>query len=361
MSPDSLKLEVTPSEPLYVKVAAQLREQIASGAFKPGEQLPSFGQMKAQYGLSQATMERVHLLLERDQIIERRRGLGTFVVEFSRGKTTGVLGVAGGEASEIHPYYRHLLEGARAAAHEQNFEVLLLHENSRALFEKVDGVLLIASTTQAARLPLMMPRVSLLFPQSQMPSVVADDAGGVRAAVAHLHQLGHRKIAFMTQAVVEGADELSKQRLKAYRSALREFGIRADARWVRAVVEKWREGRDLRNLAQEGMESWLRDDWQRLGCSALLAQNDEAAVGIVEALQKSGLRVPDDVSVVGFDGTEVSDYFRPQLTTVEVPLQEIGRCGVETLLAQIAENPVPYEPQVLPTRFKIGASTAPPR
>ena len=108
------------------------------------------------------------------------------------------------------------------------------------------------------------------------------------------------------------------------------------------------------------MAAWLKDDWNQLGCTAVMVQNDEAAIGAMEALEAAGKRVPQDVSVVGFDGIDICEYARPRLTSVEVPLQEIGKTATEILLRQLDEKHFEIEHAVLPTGVCVRESTSPP-
>ena len=108
------------------------------------------------------------------------------------------------------------------------------------------------------------------------------------------------------------------------------------------------------------MEEWLHGDWCQLNCTAIVTQNDLFAAGAIAALQKAGISVPEEVSVTGFDGTEMGDYFAPRLTSLEVPFHAIAVRGVELLAHHIADAARPPETIVLPIRLRLRESTAPP-
>src|SRR5687767_394874 len=95
-SPVLENLELEAPQLRYRQVAEQLRRQIESGALKPGERVPSFPEMRARYGVSQATMEKAHAILEQEGLTVRRRGLGTFVVEPKTNQPLDVIGIATG-------------------------------------------------------------------------------------------------------------------------------------------------------------------------------------------------------------------------------------------------------------------------
>src|SRR5690606_15367219 len=145
-------------------------------------------------------------------------------------------------------------------------------------------------------------RVALVYAHPHLDSAVADDRVGMAQAMEHLRALGHRRIGFLTQEIVP--DAISRQRLTAYGDALRSWGVEVQPTWIRCLHEPDKTGRTWEQTGYDDMRQWLAEDWSTLGCTALLAHNDGAAVGVVAALQDAGLRVPQDVSVVGFDGTE---------------------------------------------------------
>jgi LacI family transcriptional regulator len=116
---------------------------------------------------------------------------------------------------------------------------------------------------------------------------------------------------------------------------------------------------DFRPAGQENMRHWLAEDWRDLRCTALLAQNDETAIGAMEALREAKYSIPDDISIIGYDGTEICEYSHPQLTSVEVPLTLIAKTGVEVLLAHIAGRTETPRHIVLPTLLRVRASVKP--
>jgi LacI family transcriptional regulator len=106
------------------------------------------------------------------------------------------------------------------------------------------------------------------------------------------------------------------------------------------------------------MKKWLSDGWRETGCTAILAQNDVAAIGVMQILQEEGIRVPDDVSVMGFDGTEICDLVSPRLWSVMLPLAQIGAKAVEILNRQIAGEADAGETILLPLHLRQGESVA---
>lgn len=337
----------------YEQVTAQLREQIRAGVLKPGERLPSYNKVRDLYGVHTNTMEKVHAQLEREGLIVRRRGSGTYVAEQNatpQKARTGVIGLCGSgfKFRNYQAYWSKLYQGIHHAADDFDVQVLTLNHQSTSGWEKADGILLASWSPHdiLQQLPPCMPRVSVVVPIEGVPSVVADEQAGVRTATEYLIARGHRRIAFLHSKV----ETLSPFRLTAYRGALGKAGIKADQRRERQMISPYIEAQEFIESGRRTMQAWLDDGWSTLGCTALLVQNDETAIGAIEALQQAGLRVPEDISVIGFDGTEICDFFKPRLTSVEIPLSQIAYRGVELLLKQIETNEMSDGHELLPVR-----------
>ncbi len=362
----------------YSQVLHRLRDQIAEGTLKSGDRLPSFNEMKRDFGISRTTIEKVHGLLEQESLIVREHGRGTFVAPRAAtseaqeigSQRLGTLGILGGgfSGNQASPYWASLFDGIRQAAHRLGFDVMLLNSSDgMSGWEKVDGVLVYGYPLRAAlrSKPLQLPSVHLLQDSPNLRGVMANDAQGAQLATQHLLELGHRRIGYLLLK----DRTILPARHGAYRQALRDAGIRPHSAWTRHPESPTLRPDYYLRLGEEAMTDWLRDEtktgWKRTGCTALLCQNDETAVGAMAALRSFGFEVPRDVSVVGFDGTQISDYCTPRLTTIEVPLREIGARGVETLHEQIESRRqntrYVSSPLVLPVKLKIGASSAPPQ
>ena len=228
-------------------------------------------------------------------------------------------------------------------------------------WEIIDGVLVSDAHSEAtmAKLPPGMPCVSVLMPLAGVASVTVDDYQGMRAAVEHLLALGHRRIAYLG----EGSQAYwSRRRYSAYRDALEDAGIEADPLWVRRMSAPLPQPGEFRRGGEETMEAWLRDGWSGLGCTAILAHNDDAAFGALQALSAAKIRVPEELSVIGFDGLPEGEFTQPALTTVRVPLAQIGTLAVENLLQQMQRDaPTPLAANSsMPCRLIVRKSTAPP-
>ncbi|MFG1811392.1 LacI family DNA-binding transcriptional regulator [Streptomyces sp. NPDC049040] len=175
--------------------------------------------------------------------------------------------------------------------------------------------------------------------------VDTDQVGGARAAVEHLLDIGHRTV----WHVGGPADSFSSEgRVAAWRAVLEEAGRPVPA----PLRGDW--------SAESGYESGLRLA-EEAECTAVFVANDQMALGVLRALHERGRRVPQDVSVVGFDDIPEASSFLPPLTTVHQDFSEVGRRCVDGLLQQIRNDREEIGTTLVPTRLVIRASTAPPR
>jgi DNA-binding LacI/PurR family transcriptional regulator len=162
-----------------------------------------------------------------------------------------------------------------------------------------------------------------------LPAIaIPDHRKAAELALNHLIQLGHKEIAFM-----KGPDESpdSKDRWKAIRQVVKELGIP-----MRAELVVQLEGRDATPQFGYPFAKQLLSRGRPF--TALFAYNDVAAIGAIHAFQEAGLRVPKDVSVVGFDDIRIAAYNNPSLTTVRQPLQRMGEIAARTLLNRIENH-----------------------
>ena len=341
--------------PKYVALADQIRAQIRSGKLQPGDRLATFAEMCAQHNVTPTTITNVYSLLKQERLIVCERGRGTFVAEQPRKTATGIIGVSNMVGMQ-HPYAARLMRGIITAASKIGVEPLLVDQASSRNLERVDGFL--AHSSEGAkmlrRLPPGMPGVVMNYSVPDAVCVMADDRAGIAALMGHLLEQGHRRVAAIF-------DEHALQRLSAYRDALHSAGIEPSPRWVRSIGIDLARNYHYSQSGYEAVKRWvIEEDWNELDCTAIVTQNDDTARGVIEALRQTGKRVPEDVSVTGFDGTDLGNTFQPFLTTVQVPLEEIGSTAVEMLQKQVEGEDVRASTIMLPVSLKVGTSTAPP-
>ncbi|MBO0787733.1 MAG: LacI family DNA-binding transcriptional regulator [Actinobacteria bacterium] len=233
-------------------------------------------------------------------------------------------------------------------------------ERERIVFEQmrarhVDGFVLAtvhlssALLAEAGRADLPVVLVNRLAEDHSMPSVSADNERGMRLAVDHLSELGHRRIAH-----IAGPQDVSTglSRFRGFDAALRAHAMATDEDLV--VVAKAfsiEEGhRCCRLLLAQGGPF-----------TAIAAGNDMLAVGCYGALEEAGVRCPEDMSVVGFNDMPFIDRLRPPLTTIRFPHYQVGTEAAQLLLERIAGEPGPVKVLYLAPELIARGSTAPPR
>jgi len=255
--------------------------------------------------------------------------------------------------------FAECLEGIERAARERDYAVVLTATDyqaadeddacERLLGHRVDGLILtVANAAKSALLDrLERERVATVLVYNQVTprsrlTVAVDNRAAAREAVEHLIALGHRRIAMVAGALA--ASDRAAERHRGYGDALRAAGLPA-----RPAVELPRH--------TEGSLAALRALFGgREAPTALFCSNDLLAIGVMRDLRALALRVPDDVSVVPFDGIAFGQFVEPALTTVEQPSREMGARAMELLAARL-EGRRGLAPIQLPHRLRTGHST----
>ena len=209
----------------------------------------------------------------------------------------------------------------------------------------------VSSALEAFRIPAVI--IGSESRAERFASVVVDNRAGMRAAVEHLYQLGHRDL-----AVIRGPRAISDSapRWEAIRRYVRERGIALDRSMVVQIQghnSSYEEGYHL-------SEQLLK---RRRRFTALIAFDDLTAFAAIGALSRAGRRVPEDCSVVGFDDIPGSAYYNPPLTTICQHLEEQGACGAEimrSLLLSRPGNKLPRRHELVQPHLVVRRSTAPP-
>jgi LacI family transcriptional regulator len=254
-----------------------------------------------------------------------------------------------------------MMRGVEEVASAQGFSVMLCNsygdpERERAhlqvlLDKQIDGVILLngfrVHERGAPALPLGKVPVVYLYQYThalEVPSIVPDDFGGAVMGTEHLIACGHKRI-----GVINGPAnyEASHFRLAGYRQALEAAGLTFDPNLVRAG--KWYESSGYA-LTHELMSLPAPPD-------ALFCMSDSLAVAAMSALRELGLRVPRDISIVGFDNRPFAQHQTPPLTTILLPLVEMGHLAGELLLRAIQTGEQTGELHRVPCAFIHRAST----
>lgn len=256
-------------------------------------------------------------------------------------------------------YFGELISGICDRARKLGFKIMLEQATPEfikdrqhiELFERrfVDGVLCLGNSDRhpfltdfaAAKYPMIV--VNNYFPQWDLDHAVCDYRGGAEQAMNYLLQLGHRRIGIIMGS---GRVRTARDVVEVYEQKLRDAGIEP--------IMTWRE--DGLFTEAGGAEAAEKLMSRHPELTAILAGNDKMAVGAMYALQQSGKRVPADVSIVGFDDMQDAAFANPALTTVHLPLYEVGVLACERLVNRIQGRTEPVR-AVLPTHLVVRNST----
>jgi LacI family transcriptional regulator len=302
----------------------------------------------------------------RDAVVRAIRTYNFTTNRSARALSVGRTGLVGVTIPHVRAeYFASILSGATEALYEQDMRVVLcptLHEHDREvrLVDRLmrgatDGAILLLPSESSDELkelqrygsPFVVadPREPL---NGGIPAVTAAHWAGAKEATDHLVSLGHRRIAAITGPRGWLATE---ERLDGYRASLAEAGVLPEAGLVvdgDFLIESGYAGAcALLDLPEPP--------------TAIFAFNDGMAVGAWRAARERGVRIPSDLSLVGFDDSEVSRMVMPSLTTVRQPLEELGRMAVSLLMRLVDGLRVEALTVKLETKLVVRASTAPPR
>lgn len=264
-----------------------------------------------------------------------------------------------------NPFFPDVVRGLEDLAHKAGYNVILCNadlnlDKELEYFEvlrqkRVDGIIYHSGTVtprhlkafEQLRLPIVL--AATIDPNRQYTSVMIDNRAAAAAAMAHLLELGHQQV-----AVITGHDPVSGEaRLQGYRDAMAQFGLElteadvARADWDEAAAYAAASRLLVRSPAP----------------TAFAVASDLMALGAMAAVHDAGLRIPDDISIVGFDDIKLAATVRPRLTTVAQPLYEMGKRAAALLIDTLArqeEDTVGPVHEILPFQLVVRETTAGP-
>ncbi|WP_437684133.1 substrate-binding domain-containing protein [Sorangium sp. So ce131] len=234
-------------------------------------------------------------------------------------------------------YFSTVLNGIHAAARRRGHRTIVVRSTPAELrapslaADQVDAWIVVLGTEgieRLARVGVPLVTVSVHVPEAGCPSVLPDNRGGIRSAVLHLVEHGHRRIAFGGHF---GEYDV-RERFASYQATLAEVGIPLDPGLVFGCDNNWYSGG---HAIAEGMLA------RRGELTAAVFATDKNALGAMMSLQAAGVRIPEDVAVVGFDDIVEAQSFEPPLTTVRQSFEQLGRMACDLAAAQLAGEAVP--------------------
>ena len=285
--------------------------------------------------------------------------LGYVPNPFAQGLITRNSRVLGIALPDIHgEFYSELLRGADAEARKLGYHLLVSSEHGEGerpsvAFGLIDGLAVMITdansslSRQASESSLPTVVLDTDLHKGGVDSILIDNAMGTREAVAHLLESVGPGRCFFVGGPSDNFD--TQQRAKAFKDTLAETGTPPKLDQVaygRYTLEWGREWAEVM-LKRKGLQG-----------AGVLAGNDEIACGVMQAAEDAGVRIPEQLRVVGFDDTRLAQIVRPRLSTVRVPMAEAGAAAVRTLVARLEDRDTPTACIRLPTTLVVRESSA---
>jgi len=307
--------------------------------------------LNGRYGVAPETARHVK------QVVQEMGYESSLVASSMRSRRTGVIGIL---VPDFEPFSAEVLKGVAAGLRSTRYE-LLAYSGTRQLssagWERrslsrlsgtlIDGAILVTPTVVDVATVVPIVAIDPHTGPADLPTVEADSHGGARQAVGHLIEIGHRRIGF-----VAGRPDLRSSRLReaGYRQSLSDARIPFDPSLVRVGLYEHDISRET------AIELLSREDRP----TAIFAANDLSALAVLHAAEDLGIAVPAELSVIGFDDIPDASRSNPPLSTVRQPMQAIGACAAEILVALLDGREPESRHVGFATRLMLRGSTAPP-
>lgn len=346
----------------YVEISDYFKNKIDNGEMKPGEKLPTEYDMVDMFSVSRHTVRQAILELEKDKYIYREKGVGAFCADREKDivKEQKMIMVITTYISDyIFPY---IIRGIEEVLSQKGYGVILFSTRNekekeaeqlkKLLNYNIVGAI-IEPTTSAIenvnseyymelnkkKIPYIM--INSFYEGLNKSYVDIDDEKGGYLACKHLLDLGHKKIA----AVFKEDDSQGIKRKKGYIKALEEYNVNFDKTLVgsyKTFEEDFYPYAFVKNLLSKGQDR----------PTAVVAYNDKIAVQIISAARELGLKIPEDLSIVGYDNEQIiASIINGGLTTIDHPKEELGKLVATELLSIIEGEKesfsYTYEPKLI--------------
>lgn len=333
------------------KLVEDLKRQIMSGEIRPGDKISSENVLAKEYDISRQTVRKAIDILRNEGFLYAEHGRGTFCSDMIKqeGNSGNIAVVMTYLSDYIFP---HIIRGIDEELEKEEYSILLKSTHNYRKVEakcleelvkkNIDGLIIEPSKSQIAFKNhdifsmLERYRVPFVFVQGvyhgmeDKPYVLLDDEKGGYLITKHLIELGHKRIV----GVFKADDRQGQNRHSGYVRALKEAGI-----WYDPSLIIWFHTEDMQSLPQEMIQEVVK----REKVDAVVSYNDRIAIQVINALEGIGIRIPEDVSVTGFDDSEFAKNFKVPLTTIKHPQRKIGEAAAELLIKLMKGHPVEEE------------------
>ncbi len=353
---------------------SQLRSAIlaslARGELKLGDRLPTEIELIQKYGISRATVREGLASLVEDGILNRRPGAGTFIASTGTTNQSKIVAAMIPCVRNVEDVFYQMVRPIEDALHERGFSLILCNHDQN--FDKIGRYVFRFCQERVAGIifaPILLPgslnqNMAALreFERAGIPFVLIDSAVSaetlpchtlvssngfmaMRELVRHLAGLGHRRMAY-----ISGLPEVfsTEQRRLGFLEEMRVQGLDVPKEHLKQI--------QLGPISNQGRQEIRELLSVRPAPTAVLCPHDFIARNVVEEVQKMGLRVPDDLAVVGFDDIPMAAHMDPPLTTTRQPTDAEGRLAVELLFEKMTGKFSGERQEFLPCRLIVRRS-----
>lgn len=342
--------------PLYHQIEKHFSDLISRNVLRPGDQLPGVPKLIREINVNYRTVRQAYENLASAGLVRVIKGKGTFVAnraDRSRIKTIAVLNTTPLSTEDGHNYhtlavYESILAALKELGWSSRLQVIQ-PGSALQLDQPADGCIVFSSMAQVQ--PVLeqlhegnVPTMTISGDGSMFPTVRSDERQGVELLISHLTELGHRRIALLTNSIdiYHG-----RRRLDAYCQIMDRRGLDISPSWIYTSRSPW-----LDNMNEQD-ELFTRLFQSRRSPTALIAASGYLGLSTLQMLHRHKVGVPEDVSVCAFDDFRPMAFASPPLTTIRQAPHRIGQLAVENLMALLngrVVEPVTLVPVTLVTR-----------
>jgi LacI family transcriptional regulator len=350
-------------DPLYLQVANDIKKKIGSGELKSGDQLSTQTELADQYSVSLITIKKALSELSREGVVYGRAGKGTFIasrttrVDFTKLKTVGFV------LRDLEsPFFSKILTSVEKELSAEQFNLLLSSSAGKEDREDtliqhfldigVSGLIIASMSREYIASPIIRRLHRENFPYVVVSYIADEDIAyigtdheeGAFIATEHLIKLGYREIGYINGVSGERGSLLGDLRKKGFLRALQLHDVKYNP-----VYEYRFQLKGEWNDYQSGYDIGLEFAGSTNRPEAVFAFDDLSALGFQKAVLDKGLRVPQDIAIVGFDDIRRGVTAPVPLTTIHQPLTEVGQVAVDILIKRITGQPVQTRRILKPT------------
>lgn len=364
--------EKNDNKTLYGNIVQYLKEKIYNGEILPDEKLPTESELSLMFNVSRITSKRALDELENEKLIYRTRGKGSYVSPMSHSKNDkskviaivipfedsngklvesirGVLDVLNRKGyfltiNRTEPVPEKERELLKALHHENVLGIIYYPSQDNFTFDLLYNFSLY-------NFPIVT--IDKHFDGLPISYVIPDNFDGGYKATKHLLKLGHKRIAYLANSNLENKSSV-KQRYYGYCKALIDNGILVDDNIIKFGLSRDSAldpydpeyGAEYR----KSLENMVKELMQK-GVTAIHTENDNFAVNLISACNDIGVNIPEQLSIIGFDNSDICKFINVPLTTIEQDFYETGKRAAEIIVKKIEISNTPFESSIIPVKL----------